>query len=116
MERGFLVGHFELQEKLGAGGMGVVFRARDQILHRDVALKVVHPDRGEPDFHRRFLDEARIAATLTHPGIAAIYEPERPGSPPVTRRSSMSRRNSSRARRWPSCSRAGRCRWIGPSN
>jgi tetratricopeptide (TPR) repeat protein len=74
MQNGTLVGHFELREQIGAGGMGVVFRAHDRILHRDVALKLVHPDRDTPDFHRRFLDEARIAATLTHPGIAAIYE------------------------------------------
>jgi eukaryotic-like serine/threonine-protein kinase len=86
MDTGRLIGHFEVIEELGAGGMGVVFRARDLILHRDVALKLVHPDRGTPDFHSRFLDEARIAATLTHPGIAAIYEagdaspPEAPGS------------------------------------
>jgi eukaryotic-like serine/threonine-protein kinase len=74
MERGFRIAHFEIQGELGAGGMGVVYRARDQILHRDVALKVVHPDKSSDDFRHRILQEARIAATLTHPNIAAVYE------------------------------------------
>ncbi len=54
--------------------MGIVYRAHDTVLDRDVALKLVHPDRADPDVRRRFLEEARIAATLSHPGIAAIYQ------------------------------------------
>ena len=72
MER--LVGQFKILDELGAGGMGIVYRARDEILQRDVALKIVHPDRATPEFRKRFLEEARIAATLSHPGIAAIYQ------------------------------------------
>jgi tetratricopeptide (TPR) repeat protein len=74
MERGRHVAHFEILNELGAGGMGIVYRARDLVLHRHVALKLIQPDRQNPDFQRRFLDEARIAATLAHPTIAAIHE------------------------------------------
>jgi serine/threonine protein kinase/Flp pilus assembly protein TadD len=68
------IAHFELLNELGAGGMGVVYRARDLVLHRDVALKIIQPDKATAEFRRRFLEEARIAATLAHPGIAAVYE------------------------------------------
>jgi tetratricopeptide (TPR) repeat protein/predicted Ser/Thr protein kinase len=74
LERGLRIAHFEILGELGAGGMGVVYRARDQILHREVALKIVHPDRSSDDFRHRILQEARIAATLTHPNIAAVFE------------------------------------------
>jgi serine/threonine protein kinase len=68
------IAHFEILNELGAGGMGVVYRARDLVLHRDVALKIIQPDKANADFRRRFLEEARIAATLAHPAIAAVYE------------------------------------------
>jgi eukaryotic-like serine/threonine-protein kinase len=74
MERGRHIAHFEVLGELGAGGMGVVYRARDRILDRDVALKVVHPERSSTDVRQRILHEARIAATLTHSNIAAVYE------------------------------------------
>jgi hypothetical protein len=69
------VAHFEVVGRLGAGGMGVVYRARDRVLGRDVALKLVLPEHaGDTAARHRFLREARAAAVLTHPGIAAVYE------------------------------------------
>jgi len=72
---GKLVGHYRILEKIGAGGMGEVFRARDERLGRDVALKLIRPASSEnPDHLRRFEQEARAAAALNHPNILAIYD------------------------------------------
>jgi serine/threonine protein kinase len=69
------VGHYLILEKIGAGGMGEVFRARDERLGRDVAIKLIHPASGENSDHlRRFEHEARAAAALNHPNILAIYD------------------------------------------
>jgi len=61
-------------EKIGEGGMGVVWRARDTSLNRDVAIKLL-PDvlAADPDRRGRFEREAHLLATLNHPGIAAVY-------------------------------------------
>ena len=74
-------GSYELVSQLGAGGMGVVYQARDLKLGRDVALKVL-PDRfaGEPERLARFEREAQLLASLNHPNIAAIYGIEESGS------------------------------------
>jgi Tol biopolymer transport system component len=66
--------HYELTDRLGAGGMGEVFRARDTRLGRDVALKLL-PDAfaRDPDRLSRFEREARLLASLNHPRIGAIY-------------------------------------------
>ena len=62
-------------EKIGSGAMGEVFRARDERLGRDVALKLIRPASSEnPDHLRRFELEARAAAALNHPNIVAIYD------------------------------------------
>ena len=72
---GQLVGHYRVLEKIGAGGMGEVFRARDERLGRDVALKLIRPaSSSNPDHLRRFEQEARAAAALNHPNILAIYD------------------------------------------
>ena len=72
---GRVVGHYRIIEKIGAGGMGEVFRAHDERLGRDVALKLVRPtSSGNPDHLRRFEQEARAAAALNHPNIVAIYD------------------------------------------
>jgi len=69
------VGHYRVLEKIGAGGMGEVFRAHDERLGRDVALKLIRPASGDnPDHLRRFEQEARAAAALNHPNILAIYD------------------------------------------
>jgi serine/threonine protein kinase/tetratricopeptide (TPR) repeat protein len=73
---GSRIGPYEVLEKLGAGGMGEVYLARDTRLRRKVALKSITASRGTagPDSHRRVLHEARAAANLNHPGIAAVYD------------------------------------------
>src|SRR5580765_717308 len=72
---GQLVGHYRVLEKIGAGGMGEVFRARDERLGRDVALKLIRPASSDnPDHLRRFEQEARAAAALNHLNILAIYD------------------------------------------
>jgi eukaryotic-like serine/threonine-protein kinase len=80
---GHLVGHYRVLEKIGAGGMGEVFRAHDERLGRDVALKLIRPASGDnPDHLRRFEQEARAAAALNHPNILAIYDVGFDGSVP----------------------------------
>jgi|HubBroStandDraft_1064217.scaffolds.fasta_scaffold02460_6 serine/threonine protein kinase/Tol biopolymer transport system component len=72
---GQLVGHYRVLEKIGAGAMGEVFRARDERLGRDVALKLIRPASSDnPDHLRRFEQEARASAALNHPNILAIYD------------------------------------------
>ncbi len=68
-------GRYELQGEIAQGGMGVVYRATDTALGREVAVKVLR-DRFAPDSFaaRRFVDEARIAGQLQHPGIPAIHD------------------------------------------
>ncbi len=62
-------------ERLGRGGMGVVYRARQTRLERDVAVKVISSDyASDPDFQARFQQEARILASLDHPNIVAIHD------------------------------------------
>jgi eukaryotic-like serine/threonine-protein kinase len=70
-----VIGHYRVLEKIGAGAMGEVFRARDERLDRDVALKLIRPASStNPDHLRRFELEARAAAALNHPNIVAIYD------------------------------------------
>jgi serine/threonine-protein kinase len=71
---GQTLGPYEIVAKLGEGGMGQVFRARDSKLNRDVAIKVL-PEvfAGDPERLARFRREAQVLASLNHPNIAAIY-------------------------------------------
>ena len=72
---GRFIGHYLILEKIGAGGMGEVFRARDERLGRDVALKIIKPALSDNSDHlRRFEQEARAAAALNHPNIVAVYD------------------------------------------
>jgi tetratricopeptide (TPR) repeat protein/class 3 adenylate cyclase/tRNA A-37 threonylcarbamoyl transferase component Bud32 len=69
------VSHFTILDVLGAGGMGVVYRARDERLHRLSALKFLPPHRvADAALKRRFLTEARAIAALDHPNVCTIYE------------------------------------------
>ncbi len=68
------VAQFRILSQLGKGGMGVVYRARDEALRRDVALKLLPLSMAHDEMRReRFLREARAAAAVTHPNIAAVY-------------------------------------------
>ena len=75
---GETVGHYVIVERLGEGGMGTVFRARDTLLDRTVALKVLHAD-GDADSTRRLVREARAASALNHPGSVTIHAVEQQG-------------------------------------
>ncbi len=69
------VSRFTIIDRLGAGAMGVVYRARDTLLKRDVALKLIQPKLSEdPRSRSRFIRECQAAAAINHPGIATIYE------------------------------------------
>ncbi len=69
------LGHFSLLEKIGEGGMGRVFKARDSRLERFVAIKVLTDDRiADADRRARFIQEAKAASALNHPNIITIYE------------------------------------------
>jgi serine/threonine protein kinase/pimeloyl-ACP methyl ester carboxylesterase len=71
---GKTLGHYEVFEPLGAGGMGEVYRARDTRLDRDVAIKVLPEAVGtDPERLARFEREAKLLASLNHPNIASIY-------------------------------------------
>ncbi|MGA9967521.1 MAG: protein kinase [Terriglobales bacterium] len=72
---GKVLGHYRVIEKIGSGGMGEVYRASDERLGRDVALKILKPSLAhDQDRLRRFEQEARAAAALSHPNIVAIYD------------------------------------------
>jgi eukaryotic-like serine/threonine-protein kinase len=75
LSAGTVIDHFEIVSLLGAGGMGEVYRARDQQLKRDVAIKLLPPNLClNRERQRRFEQEARAAAALSHPNILAIYQ------------------------------------------
>ena len=74
------IGPYEVLAKLGAGGMGEVYRARDTKLNRDVALKVLLASvAADPDRQARFVREARTVAALNHPNIVTVYSVEEAG-------------------------------------
>lgn len=66
---GRTLGHYRIVAQIGEGGMGIVYRAYDEVLHRDVAVKVVNSRTA-----RSLLDEARTSSALSHPNICTIYE------------------------------------------
>ena len=76
MNEGTLLnGRYQLLEKLGSGGMAEVFRARDPILDRIVAIKVLRQDySNNPEFQEHFRTEARAAANLSHPNIVTVHD------------------------------------------
>ena len=75
LQAGSRLSHYTLSGHLGAGGMGVVYRAIDARLNRSVALKVIAPEvSADPQRKQRFVREARAASALTHPNIVTIYD------------------------------------------
>lgn len=81
-EVGQKFGPYEILGRLGRGGMGLVFRAWDDRLHREVALKLLHDDYKMPGMRERFLLEARAASALNHPNICTIFDiGEQAGNP-----------------------------------
>lgn len=74
LPRGALVGRFLVVERLGIGGMGVVYRAYDPELHRQVAIKLLRPALEDGDGRSRLIREAQAMAQVSHPNVAAIHD------------------------------------------
>jgi len=68
------ISKYRVTEQIGRGGMGTVYRAVDETLHREVAIKVLNAELNDPTVAQRFRAEAVTVARLNHPGIATIYE------------------------------------------
>jgi serine/threonine protein kinase len=80
LSSGSILGHFELDEIIGAGGMGLVYKARDLRLERTVAVKVLAPELFKNEKAKsRFTREARLAAAISHPNVATIHEIDEEG-------------------------------------
>ncbi|HYN03804.1 MAG TPA: serine/threonine-protein kinase, partial [Vicinamibacteria bacterium] len=69
-----LADRYEIVAELGRGGMGVVYRARDPRLNREVAVKCVPPQQLSPDAELRFQREAQVVAQMDHPAIVSIHD------------------------------------------
>ncbi|HEX9049103.1 MAG TPA: serine/threonine-protein kinase, partial [Anaeromyxobacter sp.] len=77
-----MLGRYELLEQVGSGGMAIVYRGRDTLLDREVAVKLLHPHLATANESRaRFSREARAVARLAHPGIVEIYDYAGEGTP-----------------------------------
>src|SRR5688572_2216625 len=82
LEPGTLIGRYEIQRRLGRGGMGSVYVAHDPQLGRMVAIKVLAGDVEESEALERFRREARSAAALNHPNLVTVYDFDRFESQP----------------------------------
>ncbi len=68
------IAHYRVMSKLGEGGMGIVYAASDERLHRQVAIKMIRETGGDPQSRERFWREARAAASVSHPNVCQLYE------------------------------------------
>ena len=100
------IGPYRIVARVGAGGMGEVFKAWDPRLERDVAIKLLHPETAaDPERQKRLLAEGRAASALNHPNILRVYDADVDGDVATT-----SSRSGSKASRCATSCRAGRCR------
>jgi serine/threonine protein kinase len=75
MNPGDMLAHYRILERLGAGGMGVVYKALDTHLNRTVAIKVLPADAvAHPGRRERFIQEAHAASALDHPNIVTVFD------------------------------------------
>src|SRR4029450_7763277 len=68
------IGRYEIQERIGSGGMGTLYIARDPTLNRFVAIKLLHADLDTTEVRERFTREARATGALNHPNIVTIHD------------------------------------------
>src|SRR5512143_4209855 len=69
-----LADRYEILSELGRGGMGIVYRAKDPVLNREVAIKLIPPGNLTKDAEERFQREAQVVAQMDHPGIVPIHD------------------------------------------
>src|SRR5215210_3585600 len=75
MTEDVIAGRYDVEERVGSGGMSSVYRARDRLLERQVALKVLHEHHSaDEEFVERFRREARAVARLSHPNIVTVID------------------------------------------
>jgi serine/threonine protein kinase len=90
LSAGFCLGPYRIESKIGEGGMGEVYKARDTRLHREVAVKVLPQSFAKEAARERFQREARAASALNHPNICAVYDVGEAAGHPFLAQSSRS--------------------------
>ena len=93
------LGQYQLEEKLGEGGMGVVYRGRHRMLRRPTAIKLLHPDKTTDEAIARFEREVQLTCQLNHPNTIAIYDYGRTPEGIFLLRDGVSRRHQPRCAR-----------------
>lgn len=81
MSSKLLLGRYEILEKIGEGGMAIVYKAKDRLLNRYVAIKILRPEFTKDDqFIENFRKESQAAAGLSHPNIVNVYDVGKEGN------------------------------------